>query len=109
VDLRRAVHSTLRITALVAACVVVGPSVGAASPPDSVPPADTADTADSTDPGNFAVQPSGPNGPGGRDYFVYTLKVGEVYGDTVAISECRPLSRNKSWTLVRVIERALAE
>ncbi|HKX99480.1 MAG TPA: 30S ribosomal protein S17 [Steroidobacteraceae bacterium] len=30
-------------------------------------------------------------------------------GDTVAISECRPLSRNKSWTLVRVIERAPAE
>ena len=30
-------------------------------------------------------------------------------GDTVAISECRPLSRRKSWTLVRVIERALAE
>jgi small subunit ribosomal protein S17 len=30
-------------------------------------------------------------------------------GDTVAISECRPLSRHKSWTLVRVIERAPAE
>lgn len=30
-------------------------------------------------------------------------------GDTVAISECRPLSRRKSWTLVRVIERAPAE
>ena len=30
-------------------------------------------------------------------------------GDTVAISECRPLSRRKSWTLVRVIKRALAE
>jgi small subunit ribosomal protein S17 len=30
-------------------------------------------------------------------------------GDTVAISECRPLSRRKAWTLVRVIERAAAE
>jgi small subunit ribosomal protein S17 len=26
-------------------------------------------------------------------------------GDTVAISPCRPLSRRKSWTLVRVVER----
>ena len=30
-------------------------------------------------------------------------------GDTVAIVECRPLSRHKSWRLVRVIERAPAE
>jgi small subunit ribosomal protein S17 len=30
-------------------------------------------------------------------------------GDTVAISECRPLSRRTSWTLVRVLERAPAE
>lgn len=27
-------------------------------------------------------------------------------GDTVAIAQCRPLSRRKSWTLVRVVERA---
>ncbi len=27
-------------------------------------------------------------------------------GDTVAIQECRPLSKNKSWRLARVIERA---
>jgi small subunit ribosomal protein S17 len=26
-------------------------------------------------------------------------------GDTVAIEECRPLSKNKSWRLQRVIER----
>ena len=26
-------------------------------------------------------------------------------GDTVAIAPCRPLSRRKSWTLVRVVER----
>ncbi|KLV02618.1 30S ribosomal protein S17 [Photobacterium aquae] len=27
-------------------------------------------------------------------------------GDTVEIRECRPLSKNKSWTLVRVVEKA---
>lgn len=27
-------------------------------------------------------------------------------GDTVSIQECRPLSRNKSWTLVEVVEQA---
>ena len=27
-------------------------------------------------------------------------------GDTVAIEECRPLSKNKSWRLARVSERA---
>ena len=30
-------------------------------------------------------------------------------GDTVAIAECRPLSRHKAWKLVRVLERAPAE
>ncbi|MBU2919506.1 MAG: small subunit ribosomal protein S17 [Psychrosphaera sp.] len=29
-------------------------------------------------------------------------------GDTVTIRECRPLSKNKSWTLVDVIEKAKA-
>ena len=27
-------------------------------------------------------------------------------GDTVAIEECRPVSKNKSWRLARVLERA---
>jgi small subunit ribosomal protein S17 len=27
-------------------------------------------------------------------------------GDTVEIRECRPLSKTKSWTLVRVVEKA---
>ena len=27
-------------------------------------------------------------------------------GDTVAIEECRPISKRKSWRLARVIERA---
>lgn len=29
-----------------------------------------------------------------------------VVGDTVQISECRPISRTKSWKLVKVIEKA---
>lgn len=29
-------------------------------------------------------------------------------GDTVAIAQCRPLSRRKAWTLVRVVGRAPA-
>jgi small subunit ribosomal protein S17 len=30
-------------------------------------------------------------------------------GDTVAIEECRPLSKRKSWRLQKVIERAVQE
>ena len=30
-------------------------------------------------------------------------------GDTVSIKSCRPMSRRKSWMLVRVVERARAE
>ena len=30
-------------------------------------------------------------------------------GDTVSIKPCRPMSRRKSWLLVRVVERARAE
>lgn len=30
-------------------------------------------------------------------------------GDTVSIKPCRPLSRRKSWELVRIVERASAE
>jgi small subunit ribosomal protein S17 len=30
-------------------------------------------------------------------------------GDTVSIKPCRPMSRRKSWSLVRVVERARAE
>ncbi|MFM7808244.1 MAG: 30S ribosomal protein S17, partial [Planctomycetota bacterium] len=27
-------------------------------------------------------------------------------GDRVEVAECRPISRTKSWTLVRVVEKA---
>ncbi|MEO8467964.1 MAG: 30S ribosomal protein S17 [Gammaproteobacteria bacterium] len=30
-------------------------------------------------------------------------------GDTVAIVECRPISKNKSWRVVEVVERALVD
>ena len=30
-------------------------------------------------------------------------------GDTVAIKPCRPMSRRKSWVLVRIVERAAAQ
>lgn len=50
-------------------------------------PAATASAQDaSSSPPSFAVQPSGPNGPGNRDWFAYTLDPGAVFGDTVAIS-----------------------
>ena len=28
-------------------------------------------------------------------------------GDTVVIEECRPLSKNKSWRLIKVVEKAV--
>ena len=30
-------------------------------------------------------------------------------GDRVAISECRPVSKNKSWSVVNVVERAAGQ
>ena len=51
------------------------------SPAGESPPVATT-TAES----EFAVQPSGPDGPGLRDWFIYTLDPGAVFGDTVAIS-----------------------
>ena len=32
---------------------------------------------------------------------------GKFIGDVVEIRECRPLSKTKSWTLVRVVEKAV--
>lgn len=64
----------------------------ASAPPDTTPddstPRDSVPVDETTpdDAGGFAVQPSGEGGPGGRDFFIYTFKVGQVYGDTVAIS-----------------------
>ena len=30
-------------------------------------------------------------------------------GDRVAISECRPISKNKSWSVVNIVERAAGQ
>lgn len=54
---------------------------GAQTAPSQAPPAETT-PADA----EFAVQPSGPTGPGARDWFTYTLDPGATFGDTVAIS-----------------------
>ena len=80
---RRALHTGTRVVALATMFVVVGTPVGnATAPPTTTTPDETA----AGDAGSFAVQPSGPNGPGGRDYFIYTLKDGQTFGDTVGIS-----------------------
>jgi hypothetical protein len=39
-----------------------------------------------SNPGGWAVEPSGPSGPGARSYFIYSLKPGQVFQDTVGIS-----------------------
>jgi hypothetical protein len=72
-----------------AGLLAAGPTSHASAPPTTTPPnSTTSTTVDETaaDTGNFAVQPSGPNGPGGRDYFIYTFKTGQRFGDTVGIS-----------------------
>lgn len=85
-----------RITGLVALTVLgcaltASPVDGSAPPTDPGTDSSTPTTLPETDAPesgitDFAVQPSGPDGPGGRDYFVYTLKPGASFGDVVAIS-----------------------
>src|SRR5688572_28899613 len=60
--------------------VLVTPSLAQETPEDTgeVP-------ADASLP-SFSVQPSGPDGPGHRDWFNYTLDPGAVFGDVVAVS-----------------------
>ena len=76
-----------RVALLLSALVLAG--VAPASAQDDPPePGDIPEQA------SFAVQPSGPDGPGSRDYFVYTLGPGETFGDTVAVSNLseRPIN-----------------
>lgn len=86
-ELGRKRHHLRRSAAVIVALLLGTTSITAAAPatprPSAAPPTD--ETAND-EAGSFAVQPSGKAGPGGRDFFIYTLKVGEVYGDTVAIS-----------------------
>ena len=41
-----------------------------------------------------------------KKYHVHDQDNALNVGDTVQISECRPISKTKSWTLDRVLERA---
>lgn len=86
---RRNIREVLGATLLAAlVAVAVPPSSASAAPDDSTPDDERpveAPTETSAD-GSFAVQPSGPDGPGGRDYFIYTLDPGQLFGDTVGIS-----------------------
>lgn len=38
-----------------------------------------------------------------RTYMAHDEKEQAKLGDTVEISECRPISKRKSWTLVRIV------
>lgn len=71
--------------ALLVAVVGIGLlGAGAAGAQDAQPDGSSPATAPAD--AGFAVQPSGPDGPGSRDWFTYTLDPGAVFGDTVAIS-----------------------
>jgi len=72
--LRATIGSTMLVLAAAAGAL---PAASQEREPEAGAPADDA---------VFAVQPSGPDGPGNRDWFNYTLDPGDVFGDTVAIS-----------------------
>jgi WxL Interacting Protein, peptidoglycan binding domain len=73
------------LSALVALVFVLGGGTTSAQEP--APAGETtAEPPAPPDTPAFAVQPSGPDGPSGRDYFTYRLEPGEVFGDTVAVS-----------------------
>ncbi|HEX2312312.1 MAG TPA: DUF916 domain-containing protein [Thermomonospora sp.] len=55
----------------------------------AAPPA-TASAAPEPGGMTWAVRPAGPQGPNGRDYFVYTVAPGQVVRDTVAITNLGP-------------------
>jgi hypothetical protein len=79
------VSSTKRIlAALVAVCCALPSTVAWAA--DSGSPTTTAAPDPTAASGGFAVQPSGPKGPGGRDYFVYELAAGQSFSDVVGVS-----------------------
>jgi len=74
--------------AVVAALLTFGSVASAAAPPDTSG-TETTVAPDETSPGEagaFAVRPWSTDASSGRDYFIYTLKAGAVYGDKVTIS-----------------------
>ena len=93
----RAGRRTAPTSLLMAIVLMLLTSIGIAAPAAGSPPPTDPTTQNADDTGSFAVQPSGPNGPGGRDYFVYTLKTGEVFGDVVGISNLS--SETKSYAI----------
>jgi hypothetical protein len=78
----RAARLPLALLTLVLGVIVLLPGAARAQDATPEPPPPEATPTDS----GFAVQPSGPDGPGLRDWFTYTLDPGAVFGDTVAIS-----------------------
>jgi hypothetical protein len=81
VNSRRTARTAIRGLAVVIAFTIIG--AGAA---DASPPPDGDEPVGASPRGTFAVQPSSQDGPGGRDYFVYTLRPGQVFGDVVGVS-----------------------
>lgn len=84
------IRTSERTAARRALCALVPIALGLvvltrAAGAQDAPPQEPAPEATPAESG-FAVQPSGPDGPGSRDWFTYTLDPGAVFGDTVAIS-----------------------
>jgi hypothetical protein len=73
-------HRMLVVAVLCAAVLLAAgtSAVGAQDGPGDVPEPGPG--------GGWAVQPSSPDGPGGRDWFFFTLSPGQVFGDMVGIS-----------------------
>jgi hypothetical protein len=80
-DFRRAIRVRLAASAAAAAVLAsVTPAASLIGPAQAAPPA--ASATDFT----WAIQPSGPQGPTGRNYFVYDLKPGSEVTDHVRIN-----------------------
>ncbi len=80
----RSRHRLLRAVLACLLCGIVPIGAGVASAQEGATDA-TAEQPAPVDAG-FTVQPSGPNGPGARDWFTYSLDPGAVFGDVVAVS-----------------------
>jgi small subunit ribosomal protein S17 len=44
-----------------------------------------------------------------KKYHAHSAENAAHLGDTVLIEECRPISRTKSWTVARIVEKARPE
>jgi hypothetical protein len=87
VDTRRIRMATVAIAVGAFAWLAAPTGTSAAADDDTTATGTDAETESETDAeASFAVQPGGPSGPGGRDYFIYTLRTGQAFGDVVSIS-----------------------